>query len=217
VGKQLADLLLEESLLDEDGLQAARRIARREGVPLVVAATQEGRVEEAALAEALERRLKLPRVELGDAFVELDAVREVPHALAEERRLMPLALERAGGRRVLRVAMADPLDAQSIEEIESQSGCRVDPVIATPSEIEKAVARHYRGVTTKLIPRGAAAGGAPPAREREESVTQPHHRIEDGAPAELRVRALLAALIEKGVITDDEYLEALRKLLKDEG
>lgn len=217
MGKTLEDLLLEESLLDEDGLQAARRAARREGVALVVAATQEGRVEEGALAEALERRLKLPRVQLADAFVEQDAVREVPHALAEERCLVPLALDRAGSRRLLRVAMADPLDAQSIEEIEAQSGCRVEAVIALPSEIEKAVAQNYRGVTTKLIPRGAAAGGSPAPREREEQVTQPHHRIDDSAPAELRVKALLAALIEKGVITDDEYLEALRKLLKDDG
>jgi hypothetical protein len=187
-------------------------VARRDSIALVAAATAgaEG-VPEAALAEALVRRLKLPRVDLQTVFVEVDAVREVPYDLAEGRCLLPIAIDRVGGRRVVRVAMADPLDAQAIEEIESQTGCRVDAEIAVPSEISSAVQKHYRGVTTKLIPRAAARPAG-----TEDPATQPQHRIEDEASAELRVRALLSVLIERGLVTEEEYVDALRRLLHGE-
>ncbi|MSP61212.1 MAG: hypothetical protein EXR72_12875 [Myxococcales bacterium] len=213
VRKELAELLLEEKILDEERLQAARRYARREGVALVVAITQQARVPEAELAEALHRRLKLPRIDLGATFVEVDAVREVPYDLAEGHCLLPLSIDRTGGRRVLRVAMADPLDAEAIEEMESSTRCRVEVGIAVPSEITPAVQKHYRGVTTKLIHR-MPSRAAPAAGE--EQVTQPHHRIEDDAPVELRLRALLSALIDKGVLTEEEYVGALKRLLHGE-
>ncbi len=172
----------------------------------MVALLDEERVAEADLVDALERRLKLPRADLAGAFVELDAVREVSYDVAAARCLLPLAVERKGGLRILRIAMADPLDAEAIEEIESQSGCRVEVSLAPRSELVPAVEKHYRGVTTKLIHRHVA----------QEQPTQPHHRLEDEAPVELRVRALLAVLMEKGVLTDDEYLDALKKLMQGE-
>jgi hypothetical protein len=183
-------------------------------VPLVVAVTQAG-VAEAALLDALERRTKLPRVALATAFVEQDALREVSSDVAESRCLLPLSVEREGVRRVLRLAMADPLDAEAIEEIESSSGCHVEPLLAPPSEIAPAVQKHYRGVTTKLIHR-AGKHGRTAMPSSEEQVTQPHHRLEDEAAVELRLKALVSVLIDKGVITDDEYIEALKRLLQGE-
>jgi len=210
VRRELGELLVEERLLDEQGLEAARRRARRDGVPLAVALVEDGKLRESDLLDALERRLKLPRVALSEAFVETDALREVAYDLAAGRWLLPIAVERRGSLRVLRIAMADPLDAEAIEEIESSSGCRVEIALAPPSELRAAVEKHYRGVTTKLIHRGRARGAA------DENVTQPHHRLEDEAPIELRLRALIAALAEKGVLTDDEYLEALKRLMREE-
>jgi hypothetical protein len=44
--------------------------------------------------------------------------------------------------------------------------------------------------------------------------TQPYHQIEDEAPIELRLRALVQLLEEKGVLTYDEWLERIRQLLQ---
>src|SRR5688572_10556755 len=115
-------MLLEEGLLDEEAVQAVRRAARRGGVPFVVALAQGGKPPEAEVADAAARRLKLARAILDATFVELDAVREVPFDLAEERCLLPLSLDRSGASRVLRVAMADPFDAEAIAELESSTG-----------------------------------------------------------------------------------------------
>ena len=116
--RSLEDLLLEEGLLDEPSLRQARRQARRAGVSLARALVEERLLTDGALAEMLVRRLHLPRVDLEHEPVDDDAIREVPYDLASARRLLPLTVERAPTRRVIRVAMADPLDLEAVDEIE---------------------------------------------------------------------------------------------------
>ena len=202
----LGELLVEERLIDEDGLRSARRDARRDQVALVVALTQEGRVTEEAIACLLERRLKLPRAVLAELFVELDALRSLSHDVAERYCLLPYGEERIAGRQVLRVAMADPLDREAIEEIEAAAGCRVEPVIALPSEIVPAIQKSYRGITTKVIHRTVAeaveSGGAP-ARGT----------VEARASCDQRLSALVQLLIERGLVSEADYVAALQRFL----
>jgi hypothetical protein len=210
--RTLADLLCESGVADETEIRAAARRARQEGTSLVRALLAEGRLGEVELLETLARRLKVPQIDPATAFVEPDAVREVAYDLAVARCLLPLALERQAGRRVLRVAMADPLDRETIAELESSTGCRVDVVLAAPSALEPAIERAYRGMVTKMIrQRGGREPG--PATDLPEVATEPSYRIEDDAPLELRLRALVTLLIDKGLLSEPEYREAVRRLL----
>jgi MshEN domain len=218
--RTIEDVLIEAGLSDENRLRHVRRYARHNGICLARAAVEQGGIAEETLAATLAARLRLPRVDLAQESVDDDALREVPHDLADGRRLLPLAIDRTGGRRVIRVAMADPLDFDATEEIEMSTGCTVDPVVARVSEIGDAVVRHYRRVITKMIPRrplfGAAlASGTPTATARPEPTTKPHHQVADEAPPELGLRALVDALVERGVIDRDAWLEAVRKLVKE--
>lgn len=214
--RRLEDLLLEERLLDEPSLRRARRHARRAGISLARALVEERLLTDGALAELLVRRLHLPRVDLGHEPVDEDAVREVPYDLAEARRLLPLTVDRTAKRRVIRVAMADPLDLDAVEEIEMSTGCDLEPLVALVGELEEAVRRHYRGVITKMIPRraafgagiaGSAAGGAP--------ITQPGHQLADEADASLRLDALIGLLADQGAIDREALAEAIRRLQKE--
>ena len=211
--RTLADLLCEEGVTDEPAIRAAARRARQEGTSLVRALLAEGRLGETQLVDTLARRLKVPQVDLATVFVELDAVREVGYDVAVGRCLLPLALERQAGRRVLRVAMADPLDRETITELEASTGCRVDVVLAAPSALEPAIERAYRGMVTKMIPRRGVRDPVPPA-DLPEVATQPSYRIEDDAPLELRLRALVTLLVDKGLLSAEEYREAVRHLLE---
>jgi hypothetical protein len=212
VRQSLADVLLEERLIDEEDLRSAGRRARREGVSLVVALVEAGRVSEASVLDVAERRLKLPRADLSSLFVEQDAVREVTYNLAAAHCLLPLALERQAGRRVIRVAMADPLDAEALEEMESSTGCHVEAMVAAPSELGPAIEKAYRGIVTKVLHRSEAAERPQPAE-----TTTPHKAIEDLAPTDLRLRALVQLLVDKGVISDEEYRERVRALVGHDG
>jgi hypothetical protein len=220
--RSLGDLLVAEGLLDQAAVESAERTAQRQGVALITALLEERLIEPRELYDLLRDRLKLPEVDLDRVMVEPDAVRAIPFAFAEQHTLLPVALERRGGRSLMRVVMADPLDQAAIDEIEFTTGCRVEPALALATDVAAAVQRHYHAVVTKVMQRVDAspperhgrpaadpgAAGAPATR------TEPAHRLEDEAPAELRVRALLNALVRRGVLGEDEYVEELRELLK---
>ena len=73
--------------------------------------------------EALCRQLHMDVYDPSQTIVDLDAVREVPFEEADRYRLLPIQTLQHDGERVLRVAMADPLDTQAIEDIEFSTGC----------------------------------------------------------------------------------------------
>jgi hypothetical protein len=227
VRKSLAEIVVEEGLIDEARLQAAEKQARRSGEPLIVTLVELERAADTALATALSRHLRLTIVEATEEAVEPEALREVAHELARRRRVLPLSIEvPAEGPRVLRMAMADPTDRDAIAEIEISTGCRVTPALATLTSVEKALAKAYRGFVTEVMPRseirrpfGAGISLSTPSSPAESETsarpgTQPFHRIEDEAPIELRHRALVELLQDKGLITAEEYLAEIRNLLK---
>lgn len=128
---------------------------------------------------------------------ELDALREIPQDLARRLRVLPLAIEApARGPRVLKVAMADPSDRDAVNELEVFTGCRVEAVPASLAALDEAIARAYRGIVTKVM-RPATGEDA------------------DDAPLALRLRALLAVLQAKGLLSLDEYHAEIRRLLRE--
>jgi hypothetical protein len=215
--RTIEDVLVEAGLIDEARLRHVRRYARHNGVGLAAAAVQIGGITDEALASTLAQKLRLPRVDLKSETVDDDAVREVPHDLAEARRLLPLSIDR--GARVIRVAMADPLDFDATEEIEMSTGCTVEALVGRVGELGDAVSRYYRGVITKMIPRrpvfGASNATGTPAAKAPDPTTQPHHHVADEAPPELALRALVDLLVERGVLDRETWQEAVRKLVKE--
>lgn len=241
--KTLAEIVVEEGLVEEARVAWAEKYARRSGEPLIVALVEIERTPELALAGALGRHLRLDILDLSRLTVEPEAIREVAHDMARRRRLLPLSLRAEGdGPRTLKVAMADPTDRDGIAEVEISTGCRVEPVLATLSGIEAAIAREYRGVVTAVMKRDEPFGGAegagttagrrqpfggdlavatPALPELGGSLgsslgTEPYHVLIDEAPLEVRHRALLELLFARGVITPDDYNQEVRRLLREE-
>jgi hypothetical protein len=228
---ELARIAVEEHLADSAQVAEAQAHARRSGEPLVVALVSIARVSDAALARTLARRLGLALETSLEP--DSDALRELGHDVALRHRVLPLAIELPAddGPRLLRVAMADPTDHQALALIEASTGCRIEPVLASLGALEDAIARGYRGFVTEVIPRAETepAAGAPPPPARSaprvtervpfgasipEVSTQPFHRLDDEAPLELRLRALVQLLAEKGLLGEDEWLERIRQLLQ---
>jgi hypothetical protein len=222
----LAQIVVEAELARPHQVVEARHQADRSGEPLVVAIVRHARVDDAALAETLRRRLGLPPAGALDA-AEPEALREVPHELARRRRALPLAIDHAAdGSRVLHVAMADPTDSDALTELEIATGCRLDARVAALGAVEDAIARAYRGFVTQVMPRDEHGRerrpfGEPPPRSPRSTdapvvpTTQPFHHIEDELPLELRLRALVELLQHKGLLTDEEWTTALQKLLRE--
>jgi hypothetical protein len=219
VRRTIEDVLVEAGLIDEARLRHVRRYARHNGVCLARAAVEIGGIGDELLATTLATRLRLPRVDLLRESVDEDALREVSHDLADARRLIPLGIDSSGPRRMIRVAMADPLDFDATEEIEMSTGCTVEPLVGRVGEIGDAVSKYYRRVITKMIPRrpvfGAGAAAGTPAARPAEPTTQPHHVAADEASPEIGLRALVDLLVERGVVDREAWQEVVRRIMKE--
>jgi hypothetical protein len=218
----LAELLLEEGLLDQASLSAAEHDAQRQGCALVRALVEQGHVGEDELLGMLERRLGLPLADLLHG-IDLDALRQVPLDTVERRAVVPMALDRTATRPVLRVAMADPLDHAAIGELERCTGCPIEVELAPWSEITRAIQKFYGGLVTKQIRANVAT--ARPLRFEDAGTesplergpkTQPGVRVEQEASPEIKLQALLAALYAKRLLTEEEFKAHLKKLLAEE-
>lgn len=221
----LGDILVEERLLAREQLNQAKRAADRLGTRLVTILLEQGLVTEAALTDALRRSLRMEEFDPGTTQVELDAVRQVPFEEADRYRLLPLQILHHGSQQVLRVAMADPLDTQAIEDIEFSTGSVIEPLFARPSDLTEAIRHYYRGVVTKVIPRdrGQTPGGPETPRPQRQPFggnldevslrTRPVHRVQKMASPAQRVDALVAVLVRKGLISQEEYEDQLSTLV----
>jgi hypothetical protein len=229
----LGRLAIEEQLADASAVAEAERHALEADEPLVAALVSVAHVGDAAIARALARRLGLAVTSVLEP--EPEALREVERETALRYRALPLALELpASGPRLLRVAMADPTDADAIGVLEESTGCRVEPVLAALGAVDDAIERAYRGFVTVVMRReetgvATAAEEPPPARrpfggdlsvrtphhDTGQFSTQPFHQLEEEAPIELRLRALLQVLERKGLVSMEEYVDEIRRLLQD--
>lgn len=80
-----------------------------------------------------------PWVDLDTYLVDEKVVNLIPEAFARKHHLIPLF--KIGN--ILTVAMADPKNILAIDEVALKTGCEVEPVIATESQIERAVDQYY--------------------------------------------------------------------------
>jgi hypothetical protein len=146
--------------------------------------------------------------------------------------------------RTLQLAMADPTDAVAVAEVEHITGCQIEGHLMPLSAIEELVQKSYRafvtevmrrepGAVTQPIPRAlvqaqdtrrvqapdmadvlAAPSGEPGEPGETRPTTVPFHRIVDEASLEVRHRALLELLLQKNLVTEAEYEEQIRLLMK---
>jgi hypothetical protein len=210
----LEALLVEEKLVEAAALRDARRVALRRRVPLLDVLVDEHAVDDGAVADAIARRLGVERVSLG--AIDEEALREVAHDVATAHHVIPTALDSEGAQRTLKLAMANPLDTFALEDVAQSSGCRVEPVVASLRELRAALARSYRGMVTKMIPRFGTPSGEDPTHG---PATQPHLQLPDESSVDARLRALVDLLVERGVLaaTDREALdERVRRLIRGE-
>jgi hypothetical protein len=231
MSRTLAEIALTEGLVEASRLDAAREAAARSGEPLIVALIELEGVDERPLAAALAKALGVAIADLGVEPIETGALQELPQDLAQLRRIIPLTIEKERGSRVLRLAMADPTDGETVAMVEKSCGVRVIPVLAQLGAIDDLLVRVYRGFSVKteenLPPdesgtrrRRVPFGGnltslSTPVASVGTGIlsTEPFHRVEEEATVEMRLKALMTVLEAMGLVSMDEYIAELRALL----
>lgn len=172
--KRLGELLLERRVISPPQLEAALTTQRTTRARLGTILVEQGALSEEALCQVLSEALRIPQVDLSTVQPEWSAVHSLRARFCEQHALFPYALQTPrGGRKVLSVAITDPLNVPAIEEIEFTTGLKVQPRLATPSAVKRAILRWYHKVDPDQAPGELvrAGGGSIQPREEEEDVT----------------------------------------------
>jgi type IV pilus assembly protein PilB len=137
--KPLGQRLIEAGLINETQLQAALREQARTKEYLGRILIRLGYVSEEAVAAALAAQARAKYVDLGQYSPQPEAAKLVPENFARQHHLVPLSYV---GKSLV-VAMANPLDIITIDELRRLSKGPVEVVGAAQSQVLEALDRAY--------------------------------------------------------------------------
>ncbi len=129
--KRLGEILVESEILAPEHLDEALQHQRKEGGLIGQILIRLGYISEDDLVAALSRQLHIPYLPLANYSVNMEAV----HILDEEfcRRNMAIIFDQDEKRTFM--AMADPLNDTTIEEVGKRIRLKLQVFISTPTEI----------------------------------------------------------------------------------
>jgi len=140
---RIGELLVKARVIDE--LQLRSALARHDqwGGRLSRVITDMGLAKEETVLAAIAQATGTQRMTLGNLTRDAGALAKVDVTTAENKGVFPVALKDNG--KTLVLAMADPTDLNTVDQIAARARARVVVVIASDREIEAAILRHYRG------------------------------------------------------------------------
>jgi general secretion pathway protein E len=142
---EAGEILVRRGLLDSEQLDKLRSQALG-GRELIGAAIGQGLVEEEPALRALGDELGMEFVDLRNAEVDLEVVKNFPQKLIYRHSLFPLS--RINGS--LTVATSDPLDVYALDEASAATGLTIIPVVAEKGEIARLMKKHL-GVGSETV------------------------------------------------------------------
>lgn len=137
--KRLGDMLLEQELVDEEGIQTALEAQKRSGEPLGSTLLRLNLVERDDVTRLLGEQLGVNAVDPETIDPEPDAIALL--SLADVMRLGTLPLKIRSGE--LTVAMTNPSDQNALEELKQLTGLRIKACVAPQMALYEAVKRAY--------------------------------------------------------------------------
>ncbi len=144
--KRFGEILLEAKVVDENQLQRALERHWGTGRRLGQVLKDMGMVTERDIAVALARQFGYKTVSnIAKATFSADLLALIDGDTAADKMLFPLKQED----KTLYLAMVNPLDMETIDNLSFKSGLRVVPCVTTPSEIQSAVNRHYYNIVER--------------------------------------------------------------------
>ncbi len=131
--KGIEDVLHDKGLLTEDQLSAVKFEHVNTGKPVTDAIKERGYVTDKDFVEAFGEVYDIAFVDLTETPISDEVFNIIPLTTLKRYKIVPFKLEEDK----LHLAMADPLDLQTIEFVERKTGKRVIPFISTTPELEK--------------------------------------------------------------------------------
>ncbi|MBU0534411.1 MAG: GspE/PulE family protein [Candidatus Omnitrophica bacterium] len=140
------DTLINMGLVNEEQLEIALKEQQNTGDRLGDILVRLEFISREALTKALASHFGLIPINLKEYNPPKKVVNLVPAAVARRYKLLPLKLENE----ILTIALADPLDFLSLDNLEKTIGYKINPVLAKEQDMESKLTQHY-GVSEETL------------------------------------------------------------------
>jgi type IV pilus assembly protein PilB len=203
---RLGDALIAEGLINEEQLQQALALQKKSGKRLGAVLVEMHLVTEHDIVQILSKQLRIPFIDLSNYLIDPVIAKLVPEHIAKRHMLIPI--NKVGNK--LTVAMVDPLNIIAIDDIQLMTGLMVKPVVATQSDINKALQDAYGAVAQqdKLMDDLDSIG----AEGSEEDLDQLGELGENDAPIIRLCNLVIQQAVQNGV--SDIHIEPFEKELR---
>ncbi len=195
---RLGEMLIERRLITAEDLDRALELQKERGEKIGRVLVDLGFVAARDVLTALSDQLSIPIVTLEGPPASSPETENLSPRFLRQFRCLPVALQD----HTVTLAMADPLDFETISAVRGCTGLKVTPVLAAEPEILEAIDRYY-GQADKV--------GAEMVGEDSEAAADLEHLrdMASEAPVIRMVNAMIASAVEKRA--SDIHIEPFEK------
>ncbi len=142
VNKQLGEILIERGIINRGQLEEALKFQKDSGLLFGEALIALKYTTEEDIVQALTCQYGFPYLPLSNYEIAPEVLGAVIVDICRKHCLIPI--DKIG--KSLTLAMANPLNVQALEEVETATGCAVQAFVSTASDIKNAIKRYYEAV-----------------------------------------------------------------------
>ncbi|MFA4843033.1 MAG: ATPase, T2SS/T4P/T4SS family, partial [Candidatus Omnitrophota bacterium] len=207
-------MLIEEGVISPEQLEAGLREQKNTGSFICATLVKLGFAPEEKIFSVLSRHLGIPYIRLKGSVIEPEVIAKVPAKFASHYKIIPV--ESKGD--YLLVAMVDPLDVRTLDDLRLLLGLEVKGALASEMEILEAIRKYY-GVGAETIERLIAHKGADEELKMEGEAAQDIEAMAEEASIVKFVNQLFSEAI-KSRATDihiEPYQDELRARFRIDG
>ncbi|MFN2500704.1 MAG: type IV-A pilus assembly ATPase PilB [Pyrinomonadaceae bacterium] len=138
---KLGEILVRENLITPQQLRDTLEYQRANGGRLGSNLVRLGFVSDDVVTAVLSRQYGVPSINLDLFQIDLDVIKLISEDVAQKYAVLPISKVGA----TLTLAMADPTNVFAMDDIKFMTGLNVEPVIASETSIQLAIAKYYGG------------------------------------------------------------------------
>jgi type IV pilus assembly protein PilB len=137
--RDFAEILLREGKISASQLQEARQISQSGGLKLQEVIPKQGYASAEDVMQAIAQVYGFPYVDLSEVSIPDSVIELVPESVARENTILPISEEDG----VLKVAMCDPSDFDTVEKLRFILNRKVEIALAPKPTISESINRFY--------------------------------------------------------------------------
>lgn len=222
--KKLGDLLKEAGLIDDFQLEAALSHQRNWGGKLGSIIVELEFAREEDIARVISEKMGVPYINLFEPELSPDIFKVLKADMAKKFGVVPVRKEA----NTLVLAMSDPMDIETMDNIRFITGLSIKPVLSMAAEIKDAIRKYYDGEPVTRVSKALFRESATQASKLEFvrevpdiSTTEWNQQFQqqqdvqsfrqDLATQKIVLEALTTLLIEKQFFTRDELVKLIEQ------